>query len=182
MAAVLRVNLGEAEYLRVGQRAAQLLLYRVQVVYLLGREGEALLLVVFLKVVDVLDGLGLVVYGEDALVKPLVHALQHGVVVGVGRAYGEVLLDARNAIEVHVLGNLHGVRAPGRHHLAAGAYEAAVYVVGLEQLGAAVQPAKFFYFFLRELMVNLGRYHALRRCLEKKNHNFGYFIFVVSDG
>ena len=75
MAAVLGVNLGEAEDLAVCQRTAVLLLQSVQVFYLLGTEGQTFLLVVFLQVLNVLDGFRLDVDGEDALVQTVVHTL-----------------------------------------------------------------------------------------------------------
>ena len=179
VAAVLRVNLGEAEYLGVGQRPSQLLLYLVKVLYFLGRQGQTFLLVVLLKVVNVLNRLGLVVDGEHRLIQSFVHALQHGVVVGVLRVYGEILLYARNTLQIHVLGYLHGVRAPRRYHLAARAYEVTVDTVDIHQCGVSVQPAQFLDFFLRKLMVNFGRYHAFRRGLEKKNHTLSCFVFIV---
>ena len=179
VAAVFGVNLGEAEYLRVGQRPSQLLLHVVKVVYFLGRKGEAFLLVVLLKVVNVLDWLRLMVHCKHLLVKPFIHALQHRVVLCVLRAYGEVLLYARNAFQVHVLGNLDGVRAPRCYHLAARAYEVTVHVVGLYQRGVAIEPAQFIDFFLRKLMVHFSGNHTFRGGLEKKNHTFMYRFIVV---
>ncbi|MFS6559573.1 hypothetical protein VPJ68_29670, partial [Parabacteroides distasonis] len=64
---------------------------------------KTLLLVVFLKVLNVLDWLGLDVDGENVLVQPFVHALQHGVVLGVLAAHWEIFLDAYNAFDAHVL-------------------------------------------------------------------------------
>ena len=93
MAAVLRVDLCETEDFRVGQRTAKLLLYLVQILNLLGRERQTLLLVVFFYVLHALDRFRLVVYCEDVLVEALVHALQHRVVLCIFRAYGEVLLN-----------------------------------------------------------------------------------------
>ena len=77
--AVLAVYLCEAEDLAVGELTAELCLHLPQVLYLLGRQGESLLLVVLLQIVDVDDGLGLAVDGEDVLVEAVVEALEHGV-------------------------------------------------------------------------------------------------------
>ena len=140
VAAVLRVNLGEAEDLRVSQRATVLLLQSVQVLYLLGREGQTFLFVIFLQVFHVLDGLGLDVDGEDALVKPVVHALQHLVVFGLLAAHGEILLNTRNAIEIHVLRNLNGIGRPGSDHFAARPHIVAFELLALEHGGIAIEP------------------------------------------
>ena len=122
MAAVLRVNLCKAKHFRVCELSAELLLYAVEVFNLGGREGEAFLLVVALKVGDVLDRSGLNVDGEDFLVETIVHALQHGVVFRLFALYGEVLLNTRNAVEIHILGNLYGIGAPRSNHFTARSY------------------------------------------------------------
>ena len=180
VAAVLRVDLGKAEDFRVGQPASVLLLQSVQVFYLLGRKGESLLFVVFLKVLHILDGFGLDVNREDVLVKTVVHALQHRVVLGILRCYREVFLDTRNTAEVHVLRDFYGIRRPGGHHFAARTYEDAFQAVAVEQLGIAIEPAKFLYFVLGELVIGLGGNHALLWSLKEKNHSFfiPYYILL----
>ena len=119
MAAVLRVDLGESEHLAVGQLAAQLTLYLVQVINLLLGECQSLLLVVRVQVIDKENGLRLDINSEYLLVKTLVQALQHGVVVCIGAGYRKILLYTAYALESHVLGNLNGVGAPGGNHLTA---------------------------------------------------------------
>ncbi len=140
MAAVLGVNLCEAENLGVSERTAQLSLHLVKVLYLLGRKGKSLLLVVFLKILHVLDGLGLDVNGEDVLVQAVVHALQHRVVVGVHGVYGEVLLYTTNALEIHVLRNLNGICTPRGNHLAAWANEITGHALCVNDCGIVVKP------------------------------------------
>ena len=140
MTAVLRVDLCEAEDLRVRQRASVLLLQSVQVFDLLRAQGQAFLLVVFLQIFHMLDGLRLDVDREDVLVEAVVHALQHGVVVGILVGYGEILLDAADALEAHVLGDLYGIGRPRGHHLAARAYEPSVEPVCIQQRSLAVKP------------------------------------------
>ena len=173
--------MGEAKDFRVGQRPSQLLLYLVQILYFLGREGQTFLLVVLLQVVNVPYRLRFVIHGEHRLVQPFVHTLQHRVVVGFTRTYREILLYARNALQVHVLRYLDGVGAPRRYHLSARADEITVNMVGLHRRRVAIEPAQFLDFFLRKLMVNLGCYHALRRGLEKKNHTFMSFYCCLPD-
>ena len=75
MTAVLGINLGETEDFRVGQRATVLLLQSVQVFNLFRTQSQALLLVVFLQVLHVLDGLRLDVDSKDGLINAVVHAL-----------------------------------------------------------------------------------------------------------
>ena len=140
MTAVLRVDLCEAEDLRISQRTAVLLLQSVQVFDLLRAQGQTFLLVVFLQIVHVLDGLRLDVDGEDALVEAVVHALQHRVVVGILAGYGEIFLDAADALEAHVLGDFYGVGGPRGHHLTARTYEESVELVCIKQRCLAVKP------------------------------------------
>ncbi len=161
VAAVLRVDLCEAEHLRVGQRSAQLLLDFVQVFYFLWREGKTFLLVILLEVVDALDRLRLVIYGEHVLSDAVVHALQHRVVVSVGRAHGEILLNTRNAVEIHVLCYLNGIRTPRSNHFTAWSHEETLEAVCLFEHGVSEEPTKFVNLIAVELMVNLCCYHAL---------------------
>ena len=70
--AVLAVDLCEAEHLAVGELASQLLLHAVQVLDLLCREGQTLLLVVGLQVIDHHDGRWLDVGSEHRLVEACV--------------------------------------------------------------------------------------------------------------
>ena len=93
--------------------------------------------------------------GEYALVQTVVHALQHGVVVGILARYGEIFLDAGDAAHVHILCNLHGVGAPWGHHLAAWTYIEPFHFWFLDEGGVAVKPAKFAGLFLIQLMVAL---------------------------
>ena len=113
----------------------------MQVFYLLGTEGQTFLLVVFLQVLNVLDGFRLDVDGEDALVQTVVHTLQHLVVLGVLAVNGKVLLDTADAFQTHVLGNLHGIGRPWRDHLAARTDKVAGQTVAVCQLCVAVEPA-----------------------------------------
>ena len=55
----------------------------MQIVHFLGRQSQTFLLVVFLKIVDILDGFRLVVDGKDFLVQTFIHTLQHGVVLRI---------------------------------------------------------------------------------------------------
>ncbi len=119
MAAVLRVDLGEAEDFAVGKRTAVLLFQLVEISHLVLAEGKTFLLVVLLEVIDILDGFGLVVHGEDILSDAVVHTLQHRVVLSVLAVNGEVLLNTRNAVKTHVLSNLNGIRTPGSNHFTA---------------------------------------------------------------
>ena len=143
VAAMLRVDLCETEYFRVCQRTAQFLLYLMEIFNLLSRQSQTLLLVVFLDVIHTLDWLRLVVDGEDVLVQPLIHALKHGVMVGIFRVNGEVLLNTRNAVEAHILSYLYGIRTPWSNHFAAWAHEEALDSLTLNESGTAVKPTQF---------------------------------------
>ena len=83
------------------------------------------------------------VHCEDVLVKTLVHALQHRVVLCIFRAYGEVLLNTRNAVEAHVLSYLYGIRTPWSNHFAAWTHKEALVSLTLDESGTAVKPTQF---------------------------------------
>ena len=83
MTAVLGVDLGKTEYLGVCQRTTVLFLNLMEVLYLLRREGESFLLVILFQIVHILDGLRLDIDGENLLIQPVVHTLQHGVVLSI---------------------------------------------------------------------------------------------------
>ena len=66
-------------------------------------------------------------HGKHFLVQPLVHALKHRVVICVLVGHGEVLLDADNAFEIHVLRNLYRIGAPWCNHLTTRTNEESLY-------------------------------------------------------
>ena len=138
--AVLGVDLCEAENLAVGERTVQFFLHFVQIFNLFGRQGETLALVVFLQVFHVLDGLRLDVHGENVLVQTVVHALQHGVVVGILALGREIFLDAGDAFQAHVLRYLHGIGAPRGNHFAARTHEEARQLFACQQFCLAIKP------------------------------------------
>ncbi len=171
VAAMFGVNLGKPEHFGVGQLTSELLLHTVQILYLGRREGKSLLLVIGFEVADMLNGCGLDVNGKDALIQAVVHALQHGVVIGLVVLDGEILLNTRNAVEIHVLGNLYGIGAPRSNHFTARTDIPALKLSGAIERGFSVKPAKFLYLVLRKLVVHLSGYHAFLRSVEKQYHN-----------
>ena len=147
----------------------------MEILYLGGRKGEAFLLVVGVEVFDVDDGRGRVVHGEDVLIQSVVEALQHrvaAVVAGVV-GHGEELLYTRNAAEVHVLGDLHGIGAPRRYHFASRAGKASCERIIFKQFGIAVKPAQLLAFFFRKHVVHLRGNDAACGCAEKQNLHKG---------
>ena len=72
MTAVLRIDLAEAEHLRVGQRTAHALGYIVEIRDLLSAQRQTFLLVVLLEVLDIYNGIGLLVDGENVLVETVI--------------------------------------------------------------------------------------------------------------
>ncbi len=141
MTAVLRVNLGKTKDFRVGQRTTVLLLQSVQIFNLLGTEGQTFLLVIFLQIVHILDGLGFDINCKDVLIQASVHALQHLVVFSILAVNGEVLLNTTDALEAHVLCYLNSIRRPWRHHFATRTNVVAFKRLVLQQLGFAIKPA-----------------------------------------
>ena len=79
VSAMLRIDLREAENLRIGQFSAVFLLDFVQIGDFLRRQRESFLFVVRLQVVDVANRLRLDVNRENLLVETVVFALQHRV-------------------------------------------------------------------------------------------------------
>ena len=160
----------EAKHLAVRQFSSQLTFHLVQILNLLWRECQTFLLVVFLQILDVENRGGLDIHREDVLVQTLVHALKHGVVLGILAIDREILLDALHAFDGHVLGDFHRVRAPRRDHLTAWAYKETLQIVLVFWTGFAIQPAKPLDFISGEFVVHLSGNHTLRWCSEKVNH------------
>ena len=179
--AMLRVDLCKAENLWVSQRTTILLLQTVQILYLLWAQGKAFLLVIFLQIIHILNGLRLDVDSKDVLIQSIIHALQHLVVLGILVCNGEILFYTQNAAESHVLSNLNGICRPWSHHFAAWSDIKTVECLTGKQFCFAIEPAKFVYFFLIELMVHLRSNNALLWGLEKENHvlyTFNLYEFV----
>ena len=126
---VFRVDLCKTEHLAVCQLASQVGLHLLQVVHLLLAQRQSLLFVVRFQVFDVDNGFRLAVGGEHVLVQSFIHALQHGVELGILVGYGEVLLDACDAFQSHVLCDFHGVCTPWCNHLASWSYETSLQVL-----------------------------------------------------
>ncbi len=141
VAAVLRIDLREAEHLAVGERTPHLLAHALQVGDFIGAQGQTLLAVVLLHVLDVDNRVGLLVDGEDALVESVITAVEHGVEGGV-LPVGRILLDAAYSLQAHVLGNLHGIGAPRGYHLAPRAHVVALDALSVDEPGARKQPFK----------------------------------------
>ena len=167
--AVFRIELCEAKDLTVGERAAELSLHAVEIFDLGGRKRQSFLLIVGVEIVDGANGFGRMVDGEKRFVQSVVDALQHRVVLLLGCG-GEVLFDARNAVEIHVLRDLNGICAPRGDHFAAGSDEEPVHPIAFDRGSFAVEPAKFFQFFGVEAMIGRSGDNASNGGAEKENH------------
>ena len=167
VAAMLGVNLREAEDLAVCELAAHVFLDGLEVFYFFLGEGEAFLLVVFLQVLDFPDGLCLESGSEDGLRESVVHALEHLVVLGRPGGYGKIFFDAADAGKSHVLGDFHGIRAPRSNHFLARAYEEAAEVCLVFGRCSAEEPAEAGRFVSRGGVVHLHGYDVLERGSEK---------------
>ena len=73
----------EAEYFGVCQRAPEIFLYLLEVIHFLLEKCQTFLFIVCLQVFDVYNRFRLPVGCKYILVQPLVHTLQHRVVVCV---------------------------------------------------------------------------------------------------
>ena len=170
VAAVLAVDLCETEYLGVCQGTAQLTLHLVQVFNLFGAQCQTFLFVVCLQVGNLHNGLWFYVHAEEFLVQAvLVHALEHGVELGILALHGEVLLYACYALYGHVLGYFHGIGAPGCYHLTARTNEATLQMVCFQHFGLAIQPAQLFYLGLGQSLGAFRSNDGLLRCLKEGN-------------
>ena len=107
---------------------------------------------------------------------PVVHTLEHGIVLGVLVFDGEVLLNTRNASRVHTF-NVNGICAPWCNHFAAWSDEEAVQLLVAEHLGVAVEPAQFLLLLLTGLVVHLSGNDSLLRSLKEKNHSLSKVLY-----
>ena len=167
--AVFRIELCEAKDLTVGEGATELALHTVEIVDLGGRKCQSFLLIVGIEIIDGANGFGRMVDGEKRFVQSVVDALQHRVVLLVGRG-GKVLFNARNAVEIHVLRDLNGICAPWSYHFAAGSDEEPFHTIAFDRGSFAVKPAKFFHFFGVEAMIYRCGDDASYGGAEKENH------------
>ena len=171
VAAMLGIDLREAEHFRIGQFAAQLPFHLVQILDFFGRKSQPLLLVVLFQIIYIYNRCGFDVHREDALVKPFVHALQHRVVVGCFVRHREIFLNTGNTRQPHVLRDFHGVRAPRRDHLAARPHEKALQFGLCFRRGTAVQPTQLFDFSPVEPVVGFGGDDTPAGSLKKQNRH-----------
>ncbi len=175
MAAVLGVDLCKAIHLAISQLSTNFCGYAFQVVDLLLAEGQAFLLVVGFDVVDILQRFGLAVDGKHVLVEILVTVLQHRVVRSLLRLHFLEFLDADDALDAHVLGNLYGIGAPRRNHLAARANEMAFHHFFFDFLGVAEKPCEFGNGFLGKPVNGIDCDNLLIIRLEKANHKRKFY-------
>ena len=84
---------------------------------------------------------------EDVLVKSLVHALEHGIMLCVFTLNGEILLNTLDTFDSHVLSDFHGIGAPWGNHLSAWTYKESFQVFFALLLCFSVEPAKFICLF-----------------------------------
>jgi len=94
--------------------------------------------------------------------------------------YGEIFLDAANAVESHVLGYFYCVGTPWSNHLTSWPDEAALQVFFTFRHGFTKKPAEFVVVVRVKFVVALYGNHALGRGSEKKNHVCIYdFVFFA---
>ena len=143
VSAMFRIDLCEAEHLRVGQRPAQLLFDSMQIFYFLWREGESFLFVIGFNLLDIADRFWFMIHRKDLLSQSVVHPLQHLVVCHVFVIHWEIFLDAGYALHIHILSNLHSVRTPWCNHLASRTDEPTLYMVTFDKRRISIEPAEF---------------------------------------
>ena len=170
MTAVLRIDLAEAEHLRVGQRTAHALGYLVEVRDFLSTQRQSLLLVVFLEVLDIYNRIGLLVDGENVLVQAVIEAAQHRIVFRIRTLHRKILLNTGNALEAHVLCNLYGIGTPRSDHFTTWTIEPACKLLLGKENGIAEKPAQTLRFISTQLMIDIDSQDSGRGLLEKENH------------
>ena len=171
VAAMLGVNLCKAEHLRVSKLTSQLAFHLVQVFNLLWTQCQTLLLIVFLQIVDMLDGSRLYVDSKNLLVQFLIPALQHRVDVGI-LVDGEELLDTLNTRQAHVLCNLHSIGTPRSDHLTSRTCKQSTNRLLVALLCATEKPLKCIRLLRRDVMIHTYCDDAVLWRNEKVNHCF----------
>ena len=171
VAAVLAVDLREAEHLTVGQRAPQTARQLLEVGNLLVAQCQAFLTVVALHVVDIDNGGGLAGDVEQVTVQLRVHALKHLVVCRHCTRGSRELLDTADAGHRHVLRDLDRIGAPRSHHLAARTHKRAM-KRRLGQFLAIEQPLQFLGLLQVERMVAVYGIDCRAPLFEESYHNY----------
>ena len=165
--AMLTIDLCKAKHFGVCQLATELLFYLMEIFNLFLAQCQSFFLVVSLEVLYHADRSRLDVDGKDVLVESVIQALKHGVMVGILACYGEVFLDASYALDVHVLRNLNGIRAPRGHHFAARSDEVACKALFFQCRCFSVEPAKFVYILSTKCLSCLCGNNTLLGCLKE---------------
>ena len=107
------------------------------------------------------DGGRLDFHVENLLVEPFIHPLKHRVVVGILAVNREILLNAADTLNRHVLGDFHCIRAPRGNHLTSGTNKTTGQRIGFLKRRLSVEPAQLGFFLVTDRMVDTRRNHTL---------------------
>ena len=140
VAAMLGIDLGEAEHLAVGERTADLGAKLLEVFDFVRVQSQAFFLVVGFDILDVTDRVRLLVHLEHGIVNPVVEPLQHLVIACIGPTDREEFLNPAYALDAHVLSDFHRISAPRGYHLLARAHEPAAQGTGIQKDGLVKKP------------------------------------------
>ena len=170
VSAMLAVNLGKTKDLAISKFTAKLTFHLMQILNLFRGKGKTFLLVVFLQIFDTKNRFRLLVNSKNVLIKPVIHTLQHRVIICIFTTYRKIFLYAADAGDSHILRYFHCIGAPRRNHFPTRTDEITLQVLFLFCACLTIQPAKLFYFCSREGTLALSCYDALLRSLEESYH------------
>ncbi len=115
---MLRIDLAESEYFAVRKRSVHTLCKALQILDLIGVQGQTFTLVVCCDVLDVTNRCAAYIHIKYMCVQAGIIALQHLVISSI--FVGTVkLFDTANAVYAHILAYFDSVGTPWSYHLAA---------------------------------------------------------------
>ena len=105
----------------------------------------------FYGMADIIDAVGgidvelaegeLDVYGKDVLIQSLVHALKHRVIFSVFILHREILFNAENTFQSHILSDFYSIGTPWSNHFTARSHKATLQIFFFFNGGFAIKPA-----------------------------------------
>ena len=169
MAAVFRIDLRKAEYLAVGQLPAESTAQLFQIGDFVFAEGKAFLFVVGCHVIDIDNRVWLLADRINILIDRMVLSTQHRIEGSIFVVGFDKLFDSFDSFQAHVLGDLHGIRAPRGDHFATWADKYARDTFRVDAVCTSLQPLQTGKLLFRKLY---GRLYGKDRVVffEKQNH------------
>ena len=144
MSAMFGIHLRKTEHFAVGKFPSEFFTQIIEVLNFFIAQSQTFLCIICDNIIDIDDGIGLFIDFKYLLVDTIVHALQHGIMLGISIGDREIFLYAGNTFKPHVLRNFHGIGTPRGNHLFTGTDKPTVETGLGKQLRPTEKPTQLF--------------------------------------